>query len=83
MEILCYICYISAWCAVIPAIYRILKRKSSTDYSKQTMVMNFTYNLIWLIYVMSNPAIELVICAIIDLILSLLYLIVVFKYYKK
>lgn len=83
MEILCYICYISAWFAVIPAICRIIKRKSSSDYSKQTMVMNFTYNLIWLTYVIFNPSIELVICSIIDLILSFIYLTVVFIYYEK
>lgn len=81
IEILCYICYIVSWYAVVPAIVRIIKRKSSTDYSRRTMVMNFSYNLIWLIYVLYNPTFELVLCSIIDLILALIYLIVVFIYY--
>ena len=82
-EILCYICYITSWFAVVPAIYRILKRKSSTDYSKSTMVFNFTYNAIWMTYVAFNPTLELVICSIIDLVFALIYLIAVFKYYDK
>lgn len=81
-EFLCYACYIMSWWAVIPAIYRIFKRKSSTDYSKQTMIFNLTYNSIWLLYVIFNPTLELIICSIIDLILAVIYLIAVFKYYK-
>ena len=72
-----------SWWAVIPAIYRIFKRKSSTDYSKQTMIFNFAYNSIWLLYVIFNPTFELVICSIIDLVLAFIYLIAVFKYYNK
>ena len=81
-ELLCYICYIMSWWAVLPAIYRIFKRKSSTDYSKQTMICNLTYNGIWLLYVIFNPTFELILCSIIDLILATIYLIAVFKYYK-
>ena len=82
-EILCYICYIISWYALVPAIYRIIKRKSSTDYSKQSVLMEVVYNVIWLVYVIFNPTLELMICSIIDLILAAIYLIAVFKYYDK
>lgn len=82
-EILCYICYIASWWAVIPAIIRIFRRRSSTDYSKSTMIFNFTYNLIWLTYVILNPTLELIVCSMIDLILAGIYLFAVFRYYDK
>lgn len=81
-EILCYVCYIISWYAMIPAIYRIVKRKSSTDYSKQSVISEVAYNIIWLVYVIFNPTFELVVCAIIDVILILIYMYVVFKYHK-
>ena len=81
-EILCYICYIISWYAIIPAIYRMIKRKSSLDYSIQSVLMEVAYNIIWLLYVILNPTFELVLCAIIDVILILIYMIVVFKYHK-
>ena len=83
MEFLCYLCYIMSWFAVVPAIYRIFKRKSSVDYSIPTMVFNASYNVIWLVYVIYNPTFELVVCSIIDLILALLYLVSVLLYYNK
>lgn len=82
-ELLCYICYIISWWAILPAIYRICKRKSSSDYSKQTMLSEVAYNSVWLIYVIFNPTVELVICAIIDVILIIIHTFVVFKYYNK
>lgn len=81
-EILCYICYIISWYALIPAIYRIIKRKSSIDYSIQSVLLEVTYNIIWLVYVIFNPTFELIVCAIIDVVLILIYMIVVFKYHK-
>ena len=71
------------WFAIVPAIFRIIKRKSSTDYSKQTMLLEVTYNAIWFTYVLFNPTFELVLCSIIDLILILVHTVVVFKYYDK
>ena len=82
-EILCYICYITSWWAIIPAIIRICKRKSSADYSKQTMLFEVVYNLVWLTYVIFNPTFELVVCAIIDVILIIIHTFVVFRYYGK
>ncbi len=81
-EILCYICYIISWYAIIPAIYRIIKRKSSTDYSIQSVLMEVAYNVIWLMYVILNPTFELVFCAIIDVILILIYMVAVLKYHN-
>lgn len=81
-EILCYICYIMSWYAMIPAIVRIIKRKSSTDYSKKSVLLEVAYNIIWLVYVIYNPTFELLLCAIIDVILILVYMIVIFKYHE-
>ena len=82
-EILCYICYIISWYSLIPAIVRMVKRKSSTDYSIQSTLMQVAYNIIWLAYVLFNPTFELVLCAIIDIILIFVYTFVIFKFHKE
>ena len=80
-EILCYICYAMGWYATVPAIVRMIRRKSSADYSVQSVVLEIIYNILWLVYVIFNPAVELIVCAIIDVILVVVYSIVVFKYH--
>lgn len=81
-EILCYICYVISWYAIIPSTIRIFKRKSSSDYSLQSVCMEIAYNIIWLLYVIFNPTVELVICAIIDVILILIKSYAIVKYHK-
>ena len=81
-EILCYICYIISWYAIIQSIIRIFKRKSSNDYSLQGISMEITYNIIWLLYTIFNPTFELIFCAIIDVILIFIYAYAIFKYHK-
>ena len=82
-EILCYICYLISWYAIVPAIVRIFKRKSSSDYSKQAVIMEIAYNIIWLTYTLFKPTFEMVFCAIIDVILIIIYGAVVFKYHSN
>ena len=76
-------CYAISWYALIPAMLRIYKRKSSSDYSKQSVVLEVVYNVIWLVYVLYNPTTELLVCAIVDVLLVAIYCCLVFKYHSK
>lgn len=84
-ELLCYVTYILSWLEKIPEIYRILKRKSSMDFSLIATILMIMVTLCWDLYVftcnMNN--FEMVVCAIIDTILDTLSLIVIFKYHKE
>lgn len=81
-ELLCYVCYVISWYAIVPAIVRIFRRKSSSDYSLQSAAMEIAYNVIWLVYVLYNPTFELVFCAVVDVIIISVYAYAVIRYYK-
>lgn len=67
----------------MPAIYRIIKRKRSADYSIKSLLLCLLSTYLWLAYVLLNPTAELVICAVIDNVLMTIQSIVVLKYHKE
>ena len=86
MAIFCTIYYIISYIETIPQIIKLIKTKSSNDYSLGTILLQLIALVSWSIYIFtSKQNIIVYIGTIIDLLLLLLvdYLIIKFYKFKK
>lgn len=83
MEIFCIIYYVLSYVCVIPQIVKLIKTKSSNDYSLLMLFIQLIGVISWTIYILiSNQTFIVCIGAIIDLLLLTLADSLVVKYYK-
>ena len=86
MAIFCTIYYILSYIQTIPQIFKLIKTKSSNDYSLGTILIQLLALLSWSLYIFtSKQSIIVYIGTIIDLLLLFLvdYLIIHYYNFKK
>lgn len=83
MLLFCTVYYILSYCQCIPQIIKLLKTKSSNDYSLGTLLLQFISMLSWSIYIFTSEQSLLVyIGTIIDLILLIIIDLLILIFYK-
>lgn len=83
MAIFCTIYYICSYIQTIPQVFKLLKTKSSNDYSLWQVALEFLGLACWSIYIFtSSQALIVYIGTIIDLILLILVDILILIFYK-
>lgn len=83
MTIFCTIYYILSYIQTVPQIIKLLKTKSSNDYSLGMISLQLIAIISWSLYIFtSQQSIIVYIGTIIDLILLLLIDYLIIKYYK-
>ena len=83
MTIFCTIYYILSYIYSIPQIIKLIKTKSSNDYSLNTLVLKLIALISWSLYIFtSKQSIVVYIGTIVDLALLLLEDFFILKYYK-
>lgn len=83
MTIFCTIYYILSYIQTAPQIYKLLKTKSSNDYSLGMILLQFIALISWSLYIFtSKQSIIVYIGTVVDLILLILVDVLIFKYYK-
>jgi uncharacterized protein with PQ loop repeat len=84
MAIFCTIYYVLNYVDIIPQIVKLLKTKSSNDYSLLATLIEFIALLSWSLYIFTSiQNIIVYIGTIIDLLLLSFVDILILKYYKK
>lgn len=85
MERILYIIYcIIVYIEYFPRLIKLIKTKSSNDYSLGSVTLSLIGMFCWVIYLfLTDQQLILYIGAIIDIILNVLFGILVFKYYKQ
>lgn len=83
MTIFCTIYYILSYIETIPQIIKLIKTKSSNDYSLGFVLIQFLALISWSLYIFtSNQNIIVYIGTIIDLIILIIADYLILKYYK-
>ena len=83
MAIFCTIYYILSYIQTIPQIVKLLKTKSSNDYSLGMIALQFFALVCWSLYIFtSKQSIIVYIGTVIDLLLLFLVDYLILKYYK-
>lgn len=83
MTIFCTIYYILSYIETVPQIIKLIKTKSSNDYSLGMLFLQLIALISWSIYIFtSKQSIIVYIGTIIDLLLLLLIDFLILKYYK-
>ena len=83
MAIFCTIYYILSYIETIPQIAKLIKTKSSNDYSLGMITIQLIALICWSIYVFTSiQSVIVYIGTIVDLILLLLVDFLILKYYK-
>lgn len=83
MTVFCTIYYIFSYIQTIPQIIKLIKTKSSNDYSLGMLLMQLIALISWTLYIFtSNQSIIVYIGTIIDLSLLLLIDVLILKYYE-
>ena len=83
MVVFCIIYYIFSYTQTIPQIIKLIKTKSSNDYSLGMLLLQLISVVSWTIYIFTSIQTTLVyIGSVIDLILILLVDYLIIKYYK-
>lgn len=83
MAIFCTIYYVFSYIETVPQIIKLIKAKSSNDYSLGTILLQLIALISWSVYIFtSKQSIIVYIGTIIDLLLLLLIDILILKYYK-
>jgi len=83
MTIFCTIYYILSYCEIIPQIIKLIKPKSSNDYSLGMLLLQFIALTSWTLYIFtSQQDIIVYIGTIIDLLLLILIDFLIIKCYK-
>ena len=83
MEIFCTIYYILSYVETIPQIIKLLKTKSSNDYSLGMITLQLIALICWSLYIFtSKQSVIVYIGTIIDLVLLLFVDFLIVKYYK-
>jgi uncharacterized protein with PQ loop repeat len=84
MTIFCTIYYILSYIQTVPQIIKLLKTKSSNDYSLGSITLSLVGMFCWVIYLFTTKQdLILYIGAAIDIVLNVLFAILVFAYHKK
>lgn len=84
MAIFCTIYYILSYIETIPQIIKLLKTKSSNDYSLGMILIQFIALISWSLYIFTSIQSFIVyIGTIIDLLLLVFVDFLILKYYKK
>ena len=84
MQIFCILHYICTYIQGIPQIYKLIKTKSSNDYSLWQVSLSLFAMICWSLYVFSS-SFELVLYlgTVLDLALMIFTDVLIFRYYKK
>ena len=83
MAIFCTIYYVFSYIETIPQIVKLIKTKSSNDYSLGMILLQFIALISWSLYIFtSKQNIIVYIGTIIDLLLLILIDYLILKYYK-
>ena len=83
MVIFCTIYYILSYIQTVPQIFKLLRTKSSNDYSLGTILLQFIGLTCWTIYIFTSNQKSLVyIGTIIDMILLIIVDFLILKYYN-
>ena len=83
MAIFCTIYYVLSYIETIPQIVKLLKTKSSNDYSLGMISLQLIALISWSLYIFtSKQSIVVYIGTIVDLVLLLLVDFLILKYYK-
>ena len=83
MTIFCTIYYILSYIETIPQIIKLIKTKSSNDYSLGFVLLQFLALISWSLYIFTSiQSIVVYIGTIIDLIILIIADFLILKYYK-
>lgn len=84
MTIFCTIYYILSYIETVPQIVKLLKTKSSNDYSLGMIFLQFIALLSWSLYIFTSTQNLIVyIGTVVDLLLLIFVDFLILKYYKK
>lgn len=84
MTIFCTIYYILSYIETVPQIVKLLKTKSSNDYSLEMIFLQFIALLSWSLYIFTSTQNLIVyIGTVVDLLLLIFVDFLILKYYKK
>lgn len=84
IDLCCLIYYVSSGIQEIPSIARVIKRKSSIDYSLPGVFLNLIAAVAWSIYIYSSEQTIIVkIGTFTDLMTVFVYTFVMLKYHKE
>lgn len=84
LTVLCLIYYITASIEMIPSLYRMWKRKSSTDYSLVSAWIQMTGTIAWTIYIyLSKQSMVVYVGTAFDMIMAVLYLYFIVRYHNR
>lgn len=82
MEIFCTIYYICSYISSVPAIIKIIRTKSSNDYSLAEVALTLIGNVCWFIYIFSTTQSWVVYTGtILDFILCFIWNFTILRYY--
>ena len=83
MQLFCVIYYICSYIQTVPQVYKLIKTKSSNDYSLWQMALGFIGITCWSLYIFTSvQGIVVYIGTVIDLLLTILVDVLILKYYK-
>ena len=83
MEVFCTIYYICSYIQTIPQIIKLIKTKSSNDYSLWQVALGFIALVCWSIYIFTSiQALIVYIGTVIDLVLLIVVDVLILVYYK-
>ena len=83
MQLFCIVYYVCSYIQTVPQVYKLLKTKSSNDYSLWQMTLGFIGLTCWSLYIFTSvQGIVVYIGTVVDLLLTILVDILILKYYK-
>ncbi len=83
MAIFCTIYYICSYIQTIPQLVKLIKTKSSNDYSLKQVIIGFVGLVCWSVYIFTSKQSTLVyIGTVLDFLLLVLVDVLILKYYK-
>ena len=84
MEIFCTIYYVLNYVKTVPQIMKLIRTKSSSDYSLSMILLQLISMVSWSLYIFTSPqSIIVYIGTVIDLVLLVITDILIVLYYKK
>ena len=84
MEIFCTIYYVLNYVKTVPQIWKLIKTRSSSDYSLSMIVLQLISMISWSIYIFtSKQSVIVYIGTVIDLVLLIVTDILIVLYYKR
>lgn len=84
ISLCCLVYYVSSGIMEMPSIVRVIRRKSSTDYSLAGVWLNMMATVSWSIYIYTSSQTPLVYIGTgTDFLTAMVYTIVMVRYHKK